>query len=121
MEIFFGMLGGLGVGQLITRIIDHFLNSRISKKNQLYIEKRDTYLGLLDSLRKTALSSSEENVKEFAYWHARATLFGSSEVSNVIQEVINSNGPNDKEKRSYFYDQLLLLMKKDLGISSLAQ
>jgi hypothetical protein len=116
MEWILPLLGGLGIGSIITKLLDHLISLKKDKESRLYQEKRETYLGVLDSLKIAATEPSNENAKAFAYWHARAELFGSYEVAEAIQGMIDTNNPKDSEKRNMYYTQLLIAMKSDLGV-----
>jgi hypothetical protein len=45
MQLLLGILGGLGIGSLLTQIATHFMARRASASDRLYQEKREAYLG----------------------------------------------------------------------------
>jgi hypothetical protein len=50
MEWILPLFGGLGLGSLLTKIVDHYLAKQQSKEMRIYQEKREAYLGLLEAL-----------------------------------------------------------------------
>lgn len=116
MESILTLLGGLGIGSLLTKIIDHFLSRDSSNRARLYEEKREAYLGLLESLSKAAISPSEENSKLFALWQTRVEIFGSKSAAIAVQGIIDTNdGP--REARELHFHNLIRAVREDLGSS----
>jgi hypothetical protein len=113
MEWVLPLIGGLGLGSLLKSIIDHFNSRRAATQDRLYQEKREAYLGLLSALHKAALQHSNENSKEFALWQARCELFGSPEVSQFAQALVDTNNSARAERDSAFKG-LIEAMRKDL-------
>jgi len=110
------MLGGLGIGSLLTSVATHILSRRSEMKTRLYQEKRDAYLGLLDALHKAAVEPSEANAKNFALWQTRVQLFGSNYVAKTVQGIIDTNaGP--REAKETCFQEMIEGMKRDLSSS----
>ena len=108
------LLGGLGLGAIITKVVDYFLTKKSSKEALLYKEKKEVYFGLLDALHKAAVSPSIENSKNFALWQTRVQLFGTDDVSKSVQGMIDTNeGP--KNLRDKYFKELIEGMRKDLN------
>jgi hypothetical protein len=108
------LLGGLGLGAIITKIVDYFLTKKSSKEALLYKEKKEVYFGLLDALHKAAVSPSIENSKNFALWQTRVQLFGTDDVAKSVQGMIDTNdGP--KNLRDKHFKELIEGMRKDLN------
>ena len=112
------LLGGLGIGSvltaIITKLLDHFINRKSAKQTLLYKEKREAYLGLLDALHKAAIQPSIENSKNFALWQTRIEVFGTQEVANAVQGIIETNEPEQRHERDVFFRQLIKTIRKDL-------
>jgi hypothetical protein len=108
------MVGGLGLGTLIQSVVTHALNIKSKTTEQLYAEKRETYLGLLSALHQAAVNPSDENAKAYALWQTRCTLFGSEKVIRFAQEIVNTNGEGQREERNVAYEGLLQAMREDL-------
>ena len=108
------LIGGLGIGTLVTKIVDYLLTKKSSKEALLYKEKKEVYFGLLDALHKAAVSPSMENSKNFALWQTRVQLFGTDEVAKSVQGIIDTNdGP--KSLRDKYFGELIEGMRKDLN------
>jgi hypothetical protein len=108
------LLGGLGLGAIITKIVDYFLTKKSSKEALLYKEKKEVYFGLLDALHKAAVSPSIENSKNFALWQTRVQLFETDDVAKSVQGMIDTNdGP--KNLRDKHFKELIEGMRKDLN------
>jgi hypothetical protein len=113
MEWILPLLAGLGIGSLLKSIADHFMARRANTNDRWYQEKREAYLGLLESLHNAAVHPSDENSKAFAFWQARCELFGSKDVTSYAQAMIATNdGP--QERRNEAFKGLLQAMKTDL-------
>ena len=113
MEWLSPMLGGLGIGTLLTSIINNLLERNGKKAEKLYQEKREAYLGLLKALHDAAVHPSDENSKAFAFWQARCELFGDENICKAIQGIIDTNeGP--RAMRDKYFHEMLVAMKEDL-------
>ncbi|WP_130802919.1 hypothetical protein [Acinetobacter ihumii] len=112
------LLGDLGIGSvltaIITKLLDHFINRKSAKQTLLYKEKREAYFGLLDALHKAAIQPSMENSKYFALWQTRVEVFGTQEIANGVQGMVNTNEPNQRHERDIFFKQLISAIRKDL-------
>ena len=108
------LLGGLGLGAIITKVVDYFLTKKSSKEALLYKEKKEVYFGLLDALHKAAVSPSIENSKNFALWQTRVQLFGTDDVAKSVQGMIDTN-EEPKNLRDKYFKELIEGMRKDLN------
>ncbi|MFZ6846207.1 hypothetical protein [Undibacterium sp. RuTC16W] len=117
MDWILPLIGGLGLGAVIKSIIDFFLNKNTARQKIRYTEMRDAYLGLLDALHKAAIEPSDKASKDFALWHIRVQLFGSENVSNAVQGMIDTNS-SPKDERDHFYKKMISEMTKDLQSKS---
>lgn len=113
MEWILPLLGGLGIGAVIKSVIDHFNARRAVSQDRHYQEKREAYLGLLGALHKAAVESSDQNSKEFALWQTRCQLFGSLEVANFAQAIVDTND-RPRVEREEAFKGLIEAMRKDL-------
>lgn len=107
-----GVIGGLGIGSLITSVVTQFMSRRASSNDRLYQEKREAYLGLLTSLHDAALHPSEESSKACALWQTRCELFGSPKVSKHVQQIIDTN--DNRVEREKAFQGLTEAMRSDL-------
>lgn len=109
-----GIVGGLGIGTLLNSIITNLIARSTKRTDRLYEEKRNAYLGLLDALHNAAVQPSDAASKEFALWQTRCNLFGSEEVSQYAQMIIDTNDGPRSERDKAFYS-LLKTMKSELA------
>ena len=107
------LIGGLGLGSLVTSLATHYFTRRTALSERWYQEKREAYLGLFGALHNAAVHPSDENAKAFALWQTRCDLFGSATVSRHVQELIDTNeGP--RENRNRAFQGLIDAMRADL-------
>lgn len=109
------LLGGLGIGSLLTIIAQYYLNRKQQLQTQLYEDKRNAYINLLGSLHSAAVEPSDKNSKEFALWQTHCQLFGSIDVAKYAQNMVDTNdGP--RELRDIAFKSLVEAMRNDLRI-----
>lgn len=108
------LVGGLGIGALLTGVVNYFLNRKLSIENRCYQEKRDAYLGLLEALHRAAVEPSDSSSKSFALWQTRVQLFGAEGVARGVQGIIDTNDGPRAEREKYFR-QTIEEMRKDLN------
>ncbi len=114
MEWVFGLIGGLGIGSVLTAAATHFMTRRAVASDRLYQEKREAYLGLLGALHDAAVKPSDEKAKAYALWQTRCDLFSSSDVAKWAQKIVDTNnGP--REDRNEAFRRLIETMRADLG------
>ena len=113
MEWVLTLIGGLGIGSLLTSLITHVITRRATTTDRWYQEKREAYLGLLTSLREAAVCPSNENAKTYALWQMRCDLFGSPAVSKYAQRMIDTTN-EPREERADALRNLIEAMKLDL-------
>lgn len=107
------LIGGLGIGSLLTSVATHFMTRRATTNDRWYQEKREAYLGLLNALHDAAVRPSDEHSKAYALWQTRCDLFGSAAVSTGAQLIVDTNeGPADKRQAAF--RGLIEAMKADL-------
>ncbi len=113
MEWLLPLLGGLGGGTLLTTIVNNFLANKKARGDRHYAEKREAYVGLLNSFHLAAVSPSDKNSKDYALWQTRVRLFGSPKVTMAAQHIVDTNtGP--REARDLAFEELLTGMREDL-------
>lgn len=107
------LIAGLGLGSVLKSIADYFMGRKATTHDRWYQEKREAYLGLLNSLHEAALNPSNEKSKAYALWQTRCELFGSSGVARYAKEMVDTNdGP--REKRDAAFRGLIDAMRADL-------
>lgn len=106
-------LGGI-VGSLLTTVVQSWLAHKSYIANRRFQEKKEAYVGLLDSYHKAAVKNSNEAAKEFAFWQMRCELVAPDKVRKAIQEIVDSN--EDTQRRQVDHEKLKEVLRKDLGV-----
>lgn len=115
MEIYSAIslvFGGLGLGALLNSFVQYRLDERKKKKERLYNERRDAYVGLLESIFNAAVNPSERASKEYALWQTKCDIFGSIDVSIIAAEYANTDPGT--EERHKAHQLLLAAIRKDI-------
>ncbi len=112
MEWIVALFGGLGMGSLMTTVVNHFLAKKSGASARLYQEKREAYLGMTKALYDAEIEPGPKNEKMFGHYLNVTKIFGSPEVVSAAQGVIQSapNSPDRANALSNFYNA----MRKDL-------
>lgn len=84
MESLALLIGGLGIGSLLTAFATHLMSRRAAIRDRRYAEKREAYSGLLNALHNAAGNPTEESVREYKTWRARCELFASKKVADRL-------------------------------------
>jgi hypothetical protein len=114
MELTLALIGGLGLGSIITSIVAHFMSRRAVTSDRWYQEKREAYLGLLGAIHEAAIHPSNENSKAYALWQTRCDLFGSPTVAEYAQLFADTQ-PADRTEKERAFRGLIKAMKSDLS------
>lgn len=102
MELISVLIGGLGLGSLLTALLNHLVSRRAVVTDRRYQEKQEAYLGLLNALHQAAVKPSDENSKAYALWQVRCELFGSAAVAKYAQRMTETNdAPRDERNAVY--------------------
>lgn len=109
------LLGGAGIGTILTSIVQHFLAQQARKNDLRFSELKEAYTGLLAAVGKLNESDSRENQVGFGMWAARVQLVGSPAVTACIEEMRKTD-PHTAS-RGKAIDNMLREMRRDLGIA----
>lgn len=113
LNVITALIGGLGIGTLLNSLFNAYNDKQKQRMSRQYEEKKHSYFGLLDALHKAAVKPSNETSKEFALWQTRCSLFGSKDVVNFAQKIVDTN--DDRIERDKAFNGLLEAMRKDLS------
>ena len=112
MEWILALFGGLGIGSLLTTVVNHFLSKKSGAAARLYQEKREAYLGMTKALYDAEIEPGPKNEKMFGYYLNVTKIFGAHNVVEAAQKVIEST-PNS-EGRGTALRNFYEAMRKDL-------
>lgn len=112
------LVGGLGVGSLLTTALQTWMQRKADAKAKAFIEKRDCYLGVIETIKDSRLGAKpdRDTLVQYAYWKARAALVASPEVFRLAQLVSDTKGGTRENNEAH--GNLLTEMRKDLGIDT---
>lgn len=108
------LLGGLGIGSLITTLISYWISNKNSSSEYRRQKKEECYIGILSAYQQAMIEPGERSRIEFLAWDLKVQIFGSKEVSNLVQEFYEVE--NRYEKQYETRKKLVQLMRKDLEI-----
>lgn len=112
-EIFLTLLGGFGIGTIVTTIVQHILKRKSEKEDQYFQERKEVFVGILQSIEDLQNEYSKEKSSKLGYWIARANLVAETVLNNELKILIDTK-PNTTERKNCF-DRILTLMKNNLG------
>lgn len=108
-------LGGLGVGSVVSAIVQHRLSRVATQQNNLFAERKSAFDGLLVSYASLAEGWTDSKAKNFALCEARIQLVG-SEATVVALGNLKASEPGAVQ-RDLAHQQLIKNMRKDLGLA----
>ncbi len=105
MQWILALFGGLGIGSLLTTIVNHFLSKKSDAAAQLYQEKREAYLGMTKALYDAEIEPGPKNEKMFGYYLNVTKIFGSQDVVQTARKLMDSapNTPDRDTALTNFY------------------
>ena len=110
------LLGGFGLGAVVTAIIQHLLTARTQDKRDVRAERKEAYVGLWEAFhRQTASHYSEESYSDVGHWLFRCELVASRDVSKKLS--IWSDMEPSSDERPAATETLKTAMRNDLGIA----
>lgn len=116
METILAIIGGLGIGTLLTQVVQHFLlrkskheDSRTEKLEQAFSSLLAAYTDVIKN------SNSKDHQLTFAMWEARIQLIASNKVIDAI-DTLKNTAPHS-EARVVALSSMLAAMREDLCIA----
>lgn len=108
------LLTAFGLGSIMSALIQSYLSKRGKIEDRNFEERKLAYIGLLEAYHKAAVSPSEENAKNFAYWQMRCDIVGPKAVRDSIALIVSSN--DDRIMRNMAHKNLKDAIRQDLSI-----
>ena len=109
------LLGGLGLGSLITTVIGMILNQSQERARYLRDKKEQAYIGLLRAYSDAMEHSDEKRRLEFVHWHFQVQLFGGKAVDAIIREFYEQTEYKPGSQIEV-RQRLIAAMRQDLGV-----
>ena len=109
------LISGFDLGALVTVLIKEWISHKthISKRN--FQEKKECYVGLLESYHRAAVEGTDLAAKNFAYWQMRCELVAPYVVRKAIREIVDTN--ENRKARYLAHENLKNCLRKDMGVS----
>ena len=108
-------LSGLGVGSVLTAVMQHWLSRRGKKEDTRFTERKAAFDGLLNAYAALAEEWSDQKAKQFALWESKVQLVASAATVDALRR-LKSSSPGSGE-RTKAHDDLIAAMRKDLQVS----
>ena len=115
MSIFLTLIGGFGIGTIVTTIVQHFLKRKSYKDDRIYQERKEVFIGILQTIEDLQNNFSKEKSSRLGYWIARSKLVATNSVNKELAILVQTKAVS--QERDTSMENLLLLMKKDLGLN----
>lgn len=113
------LLAGLGLGSVITNLIQHLLTRRSKVEDTRFVERKEAFINLLAAiaeLDKLLGDSTNEVEVHYALCAARVKLVASKGVLKIL-DTWRDYEP-DSAERNEAVNSLIEEMRRDLGVSS---
>ncbi|MCO6440775.1 MAG: hypothetical protein J5I81_06735 [Nitrococcus mobilis] len=108
-------LGGLGVGSILTAVVQHWLARRGKKDDTRFTERKTAFDGLLASYAALAEGWSDQKAKQFALWEAKVQLVASPATVDALKR-LKASDPGTSA-RTKAHDDLMAAMRVDLKVA----
>jgi hypothetical protein len=109
-------LAGIGFGSVVSASVQHYLNRRAKRQDQIAAELREAFIGLLEALKVLETSNTKEHAKRLGYWIARIQLVGSQRVYSAVEAWGRTDAGTPERKTAM--DDMIATMRSDLGIQA---
>lgn len=111
LETIFQVIPIIGLGSLVTIVVQNWFKKRESLSDRVYAEKREVYVGILEAISQVAQNRSAENLARLSYWRIRCELVASKTARKAISERLDSDGGDPKLHETFVSE-----LRKDLGV-----
>lgn len=115
IEQIVAFLGGLGVGTVLTALVQHWLSRHGKKEDTRFSERKAAFEGLLAAYASLAEGWSDKKAKRFAMWEGRVQLVASAATVDALKRLKASNPGSDERTRAH--DDLMAAMRRDLEVA----
>jgi hypothetical protein len=106
---------GLGVGSILTAIVQHKLTRKAAKEDTTAKERKAAIEGFLAAYAALAEGWSDPKAKTLAHWEARMQLVCSSPVVVAVTRLKEAQPGTDE--RTQAHNAMMLAMRIDLGVT----
>ena len=111
------LISGAGIGAILATIIQSWMTNSREKKQRIFQEKKDAYVGFLQAMHASEVHPSDEASSLGGYWINICKIVGSKEVNDLLEKHLETNPINGKmhPDRPKILQDLYAAMRKDLG------
>jgi hypothetical protein len=111
---FLAILTAFGVGSAVTALIQYVLTSRAATKRRTYDERKEAYLGLVESwVKQQQTGVSSDNELDVGHWLLRCQFVAPAKMMPLLQKWADT-APGTTE-RIQVTDHLKAEMRNDLS------
>lgn len=113
MDNILALLTAFGVGSIVSAVIQFFLSNRAAEKKHIYNERKEAYIGLLESWQMQEMKGFSDDTKlEVGHWFLRCRLVASKNLDKRLQDWMHTEGTEARPKAT---DALKEAMRLDLS------
>jgi hypothetical protein len=114
------LISAFGLGAIVTSLIQAWLSDRARISNRNFQEKRESYPGFLEALRRSQVEGTEESAVNVGHWASRIDLVGSKAVIRACARISETNPTQDgiHPERPDAMRDLKEAMRQDLGVAN---
>lgn len=107
------LIAAFGIGSLLTVVVQRFLEARTLSRQRQYDERKEAYIGLLESwVRGEDAGLTEATARDTGHWLLRAQLVASPKVHDLLLEWGDTIPASDE--RAVATKNLKCAMREDL-------
>ena len=113
-------IGGI-IGSLLTTVAQAWLSHKSYLANRNFQEKKEAYIGFLESLHRSEIEGTQEASLRVGHWLNRCELVGSKAVRMLSYKITETNptkGGGVHPDRLQVLGNLKIAMRKDLGVEA---
>jgi hypothetical protein len=119
MEFWAALIGGLGIGGVVSQVVGHVLGQRRAWRERLLSERQRCFAGYLEAVNDyhEAATDGQRPGMGIAYWESRSQLVATEEcmtaVSHFSETFLKSAWSAESESA---YRSMITWMRGDVGL-----
>ncbi len=115
---FVEFITAFGLGAIVTTMIQIWYSNKSEIAKRDFQEKKEAYVGYLDSIVKNETEGTEESARYSGHWINRIELVGNEQVIQSCMRMMETNPINGEvhPDRPQVLQSLKRKMREDLGV-----
>ena len=110
----FTFLGGLGIGSVITAVVQHWLSQRGKKEDNRFTERKNAFDRFWDAAYALTDGATNEKNKQFGICIRKVELVASQPTVQALKRFVDSAPGTDERTKGEI--DLKGAMRRDLGV-----